>query len=257
MRRARCRAYKINRLDHRIVALRIRLAPEKWKYRATSKTMPIMATALIAGSTGLVGSHLLWLLCQDERYTQVTALIRRRPVPFSHPKLTQKLTNFTDLDSNDAGLTADHVFCCLGTTIKSAGSQERFRTVDHDFCLKLAQIAKDRGARKFLIVTALGADAASQVFYSRVKGEIERDVRALGIPEVHFFRPSLLDGNRAEKRLGEKIALAFARPFSFLLMGRLKRYRPVRIEWVAQSMIREAVGGAPGDHIHESESLHP
>ncbi len=197
-----------------------------------------MRTALIAGATGLVGGHLLRLLLDDDTWDRVVS-IGRREVGCRHAKLDQLVAQFPEVP----GLPAvDDVFCALGTTIKQAGSQDAFRAVDHHAVVALAAAGKSAGASSFLHVTAMGADAGSRIFYNRVKGATERDVAALGIPTTVAFRPSILDGDRAESRLGEQAGLVVMRALSPVL----GRFRPTRAEDVARAMVQRARTGAPG-----------
>src|SRR5687768_15734091 len=181
-------------------------------------------TALLAGATGLVGSHVLPLLLTDDAWSHVVTL-GRRPSPIQHPKLEQPIVDLGALDAMGGLPRADDVFCCLGTTIKQAGSQEGFRRVDYDFVVGLA--------RAGLRVSAIGADPSSRVFYSRVKGEAEAAVRQLPYRGVQIFRPSLLLGERAEFRMGERLATIAAPLLKLPLVGRLRRYRPIEAAAVA------------------------
>lgn len=190
-------------------------------------------TALIAGASGLVGSFLLERLLGSLRYAQVAAWVRRDPGR-SHPKLRIEVVDFERL--HERRVEAEDVFCCLGTTIASAGSRAAFRRVDYDYPVALARLAARDGAKRFLVVSALGADPASRVFYSRVKGEMEAAVKSSGVPKVYVFRPSLLSGPRAEFRLGERLGLAAAA----LLGPLLGKYRPTRADDVAAAMLRAA-----------------
>jgi uncharacterized protein YbjT (DUF2867 family) len=194
---------------------------------------------LLAGATGLVGQQCLRLLVQDERVSQVLVLLRR-PVrtadllgPGATPQMMDKLelcvTDFDHLADHPDWFAVDWVFCALGTTIRQAGSQAAFRRVDLDYPLQIAQLARAQGATHFLLVSALGADAGSRVFYNRVKGELETAVRALGFESLTLARPSLLMGERAEVRLGEVLAqkLAFLTPAP---------WKPVHVSQVARGL---------------------
>src|SRR5439155_15744926 len=147
------------------------------------------------------------------------------------------------------------VFCCLGTTIKRAGSQPAFRLVDHTFVVGLARAGLRAGATQFLLVSAIGADPASRVFYSRVKGETESAVRRLGFPSIQIFRPSLLLGERSEFRLGERIAMVVAPLPSLLLLGRLRRFRPIPAETVARAMVNLAREAPRGPNVFEYDAM--
>ncbi|PKL74567.1 MAG: hypothetical protein CVV27_19820, partial [Candidatus Melainabacteria bacterium HGW-Melainabacteria-1] len=161
-------------------------------------------TAVIVGASGLVGGLCLELLLADENYDRVMTPVRR-PLPLEHPKLVQEIVNFDDLDPSAGIFRGDDLFCCLGTTIKKAGSRENFIRVDRDYTVAVAKTALRNGMKRALVITALGANPSSGIFYNRVKGETEAALGALPFEAVHFFRPSLLLGNRGEFRLAEKI----------------------------------------------------
>jgi uncharacterized protein YbjT (DUF2867 family) len=197
--------------------------------------------AWVAGATGLVGRALVAELCERPRVERVTALVRRAEGPARHPRLEERVVAFDRLEAELAGLGATHVFCCLGTTIAKAGSEAAFRRVDYEYPLSLGRAALAGGARKFLVVTALGADAKSRIFYNRVKGEIEQALGALGLPELHIFRPSLLVGHREERRTGERLAVALTKPLGALMLGPLKKYRPIDASTVARAMANVAL----------------
>lgn len=186
-------------------------------------------TALIAGASGLVGGHLLDLLLADGRWEQVVS-VGRRELPRTHPALRQVVADFADLPSLPA---ADEAFCCLGTTIRKAGSQAAFRAVDHDAVVAFAAASRTAGASGFFHVSALGADPGSRIFYNRVKGEVERDVAAVGFPRCTALRPSMLDGERSESRPAERIGLVAMRAAGPLL----GRYRPTPAVDVAAAMV--------------------
>jgi uncharacterized protein YbjT (DUF2867 family) len=207
-------------------------------------------TALLAGATGLVGSDLLPLLLASERYAKVI-VVSRRPVPTEHPKLTQVITDLSQLEDEHLRLIADDVYCCLGTTMQQAGSKEAFYEVDFLYVVKLAAITAANFAAQFLVVSALGADAESRFYYNRVKGEMEAAVQQTPFRAIHIFRPSLLLGHRATPRLGERIGgwlLALARP---LLRGRWQKYRPVSAATVARALLQAAAEDGGGIRIHE------
>ena len=206
---------------------------------------------MLAGATGLVGSHVLQLLLADSAWTRV-ATIGRRLIPQRHDKLEQRIVDFDSLTDLPH---IDDVFCCLGTTIKQAGSPEAFRRVDHDYVVALAQAGLHTGATQFLLVSAIGADPAARVFYSRVKGETEADVRKLPYRAIQIFRPSLLLGERAEFRLGERIAMMAAPLLSWLLFGRLRRYRPIHAAVVARAMTRIALEAPRGPNVLEYDAM--
>jgi len=211
-------------------------------------------TALLAGATGLVGSALLPLLLASDRYAKVI-VVGRRPVATQHPKLVQVVTNLDELEHERLRLIADDVYCCLGTTIRQAGSQEAFYKVDFLYVVRLAALTAANFAAQFLVVSSLGADVDSRFYYSRVKGEMEAAVRQTPFRAIHIFRPSLLLGERTAPRLGERFGaalLALARP---LLRGGWRKYRPVAAATVAQAMLRAATNEAEGVRVHSSEAF--
>lgn len=209
-------------------------------------------TALIAGASGLVGGHCLSQLLRDPAYARVIALARRPLAP--GPKLETRIVDFDRLDA--AALPrVDDVYCALGTTIRRAGSQAAFRRVDHSYVVTLARRAAAAGAAQFLLVSALGASPRAPVFYSRVKGEAERDVATLPFQAVHVFRPSFLTGERAEHRPGERIGIAVFRAIAPLLLGPLRKYRPIAAGTVARAMRAAAHRGGAGLQVYESDAI--
>ena len=210
-----------------------------------------MSVAVIAGSTGLVGSHLLNLLLDDVSCSRVIAL-SRKPLSREHPKLQNMVIEFDSLETISVDLKADDVFCCLGTTIRQAGSQAAFRKVDYDYPVKLAQITKEQGARQYLLITALGSDKNSSIFYNRVKGEVEEAIGSIGFDSYHIFQPSMLLGVRKEERGGESAGKLVMKILGFAIP---KRYKAVDAAKVAKGMLKSAAKKQPGTHIHSSAEL--
>ncbi|MDA8107823.1 MAG: NAD(P)H-binding protein [Betaproteobacteria bacterium] len=198
--------------------------------------------ALLAGASGLVGSFLLERLLASDLYSHVDAWVRHE-LPREHPKLHVEVIDFERLA--ERRVAAEDVYCCLGTTIRQAGSKDAFRRVDFDYPLALARAAAHDGARRFFVVSALGADPRSALLYSRMKGEMEEAVRRAGVPKIYVFRPSLLDGPRREFRLGERLAQLAGNAVSPLLLGRLARYRPIHADAVAAAMLAAAERDLP------------
>src|SRR5216110_974340 len=211
-------------------------------------------SALVAGATGLIGSHVLQLLLADNEWSRVVT-VGRRPVPGLHQKLQQRVLDLGELETVSDLTHVDDVFCCLGTTIKQAGSQPAFRLVDHAFVVGLARAGLRAGATQFLLVSAIGADRKSRVFYSRVKGETEAAIRALPYRGIQIFRPSLLLGERPEFRLGERIAMLGAPVLPALLFGRLRRYRPIHAATVARAMVAIAQEVPRGPNVFEYDAM--
>lgn len=211
-------------------------------------------SAVVVGATGLIGKELVQLLLSDPDYSVVTWIVRR-PTGVAHPKLQEQVVNFDQLEQMEINLKGADVFCVLGTTIKKAGSQGAFRHVDYTYPLALGRMAKEQGARQFLIVTAMGANQSSRVFYNRVKGEVEVALRELGLRALHIFRPSLLLGNREEFRLGERVAASFSGVLSPLFVGALRKYRPIEARDVAKAMVLTAQRDLAGSHVYESNQM--
>ena len=210
--------------------------------------------AVLAGATGLIGKALLPFLLNDTSYSSVTVLVRRS-TGLTHPKLQERIVDFARLAELDLDFNGADVYCSLGTTIKKAGSQAAFRKVDYTYPFELAKIAKSRGAQQFLIVTAIGSAVDSKIFYSRVKGEIEADLKQLGLPSLHIFRPSLLLGNREEFRAGERFWTHASKFLLPLFQGPLRRYRPIHDAVVAKAMLLAAKKDLAGVHTYESEQI--
>lgn len=196
-------------------------------------------TALIAGHTGLVGRHLLAGLLQGLRYARVKAVGRRAPA-LTHSNLEPIITELGALASIGTRLAADDVFCCLGTTLRQAGSRAAFEQVDYHMVVDLARAAHAAGAQRFFLVSSLSASARSRIFYSRVKGRAEDAVSAVGYTSVHILRPSLLLGEHTDPRPGEAIAQKLLPLFSPLLRGPLAIYRPVTGAEVAAALLQLA-----------------
>jgi uncharacterized protein YbjT (DUF2867 family) len=214
-----------------------------------------MPIALIAGASGLVGGYLLTQLLAAPEYDRVVSIGRRR-LPLEHPKLQQELVDFTALEKNGTDLRCDDAFCCLGTTIKQAGSRENFRAVDHTAVLAVAWAARRNGASRFFVVSALGADSASRVFYSRVKGETEEALQVLDFKTLGIFQPSLLLGPRAQPRPGERVLAALLWLGEPMMFGSLRKYRSIRAEVVARAMLRCSYGeGARGLLVYPSDEI--
>lgn len=208
---------------------------------------------LVAGATGAVGRELVGQLLEDPDFALVQVLARRA-TGRTHARLAEFVTDFDDLDGcasrHPQLFNVDAVFCCLGTTLRAAGSREAFEQVDYDYVLKLAMLASVHGVPRFLMISAVGASPKALAYYSRVKGRVEQAVGALSFQCLHVLRPSLLLGPRDEHRPGEAAAQTLAPWLAPLLRGPLSRYRPVRTSAVAAEMIRLAKQDRPGAYIH-------
>lgn len=211
-------------------------------------------TAFVAGASGLIGSFLARLLCERPEYDVVRIGIRRK-IQIQSPKLRQEIIDFDRLEESLDFKGVTDVFCTLGTTIRKAGTQQAFRRVDFEYPHSLAQIAARDHVQGFLIVTSLGANAMSGNFYLRTKGEVEDAIKKTFEGSLHFFRPSLLLGERGKVRMGERIGSVVLKFASFSMIGRFRKYRPILASKVAGGMVCAALGSDPGVHIHESDRI--
>lgn len=211
-------------------------------------------TALIIGSTGLVGEQCLQQLLESNAYDKVIAVTRKK-LSVTHSKLQNVVMDFDRPEGVKDLLKCDDVYCAIGTTIKTAGSQEAFRKVDYEYPLHLAELCLWNGAKRFILVSSLGADASSAVFYSRVKGELEEALKKLNYETLIILRPSILLGNRKEQRPGEAIGRFVAEKFSFLFAGPLQQYRGTPASLLARVMIKTGTSGFKGTRVLENNDI--
>ncbi len=209
--------------------------------------MSLRREVALLGATGLVGSELLRQLLEDEGVERVV-VATRRPTGIRHPRLDERVFPLEEMEGHADACAVGQIFCALGTTIRTAGSKERFREVDHDFPLAAARLGLGKGAQHFLLVSALGADARSFFFYNRVKGRLEDDLRSLGYPRLTLARPSLLLGERRERRLGEQVGARLA----FLVPG---PWAPIPAAVVARALVALAREDALGVRVIESGEM--
>lgn len=212
-----------------------------------SNSTPKGRSVLVVGATGLVGAEIVRQLAADASVQRIV-VISRRPLVDRPARVESHIVDFDRLHEHASLFAVDQIFCALGTTIKQAGSQAAFRQVDFEYPLAVARLGLKGGARHFLLVSALGANSESGIFYNRVKGELEDQLRSLGYRSVSIARPSLLLGKREEFRLMERVGMVIGE----LVPG---RYRPVQAEAVAKSLVTAAQIDAPGLHIIESEEI--
>lgn len=211
-------------------------------------------TVCVIGATGLIGQHLIETLSCDPGIRHVHVFVRRKAFE-DLDKVTAHVVDFNDVSTFKPHLNGDALFCCLGTTIKKAGSQEKFKKVDFDYPVEFAKAAKENGIETYMIVTAIGAYEGSGIFYNRVKGEVEQALKEIGFKQLFIFRPSLLLGKRNESRLGEKLATIFFKIFGFIFIGPLKKYQPIPGEVVAVSMADKLDNTSQGVFIYESNEI--
>ena len=194
-----------------------------------------MKSALILGASGFVGNYLLRELLNSKRYDRVTALVRISSLEPS-PHLEEIVFDFKDPLSIESLKPVNHIFCCLGSTIRKAGSKNKFRFVDFELPLMFAKWGEKTKVEYFSIVTAMGANPSSIIFYNKVKGEIEKEIKKLDIPTIHIFRPSLILGSRKELRIGEIAGKMLMKTLNFLMVGSLKKYRGIHAKTIAKGM---------------------
>lgn len=211
-------------------------------------------TAIVAGASGLVGGYCLRRLLASGLHEHVVAFVRG-PLNVNHKRLEQRTVDFERLGRMSAFPRVQDVFCCLGTTMAKAGSEAEFRKVDYEYVVRLAETSLRTGADHFYLVSAIGADPKSRIFYSRVKGEAEASVAKLGFAGLHIFRPSFLIGHRAERRPAESLGIAAARLISFALVGPAKKYRPIKADTVARAMVAVARDRPAGTHLYTAGEM--
>jgi uncharacterized protein YbjT (DUF2867 family) len=204
-------------------------------------------SVLVAGATGLVGGEVVKQLEMDQTVARIVA-IGRRPAPSAQPRIVTRVVDYDRLESDSDLFAVDQIFCALGTTMRQAKSKAAFRRVDFEYPLTIARLGLQKGARHFLLVSALGANAESRVFYSRVKGELEDSLRTMGYRSVTIVRPSLLIGKRSDFRLFERLGMIVGE----FIPGRV---RPVKARDVARALVTAARADIPGLQIIESEDI--
>ncbi len=198
-----------------------------------------MKKAILFGASGFIGSHLLNELLDNPGYEQVTIVVRN-PLDIHHPKLRMLTGDYRSLSGLSSDIDADDVFITLGTTKKKTPNKIDYYQVDHDYPVLAAKIAKENGAKSVFVVTAIGANARSGIFYVRTKGETERDIIALDYEHTHIFRPSMIMGNRKEKRSMEKLMMKIWVVITPLLVGGLNKYKDMKGEDIAKAINRAA-----------------
>ena len=207
--------------------------------------------AVVLGSTGLIGTELLKLLLNDPDFSAVRILVRQ-PVAITHQKLDVQIVSFDDYHDIKLKLGTGHsVFCCVGTTMKKVkGEKEAYRKVDYNIPVNSANAAIENGFKKYLLVSSVGADKNSANFYLQLKGLVEEAISKLAFESIHFFRPSLLLGDRKEFRPAEKLVQGSMKIFSILFVRRFKKYKPIKVIDVAQAMVAASKKDVDGVHVH-------
>lgn len=197
-----------------------------------------MKTAIVIGATGLVGKHITQKLLNDNRYEKVK-VFGRRPVGINNPKLEEHIVDFGNIELWKNQLTGDELYSAMGTTIKKAGSKEAQYKIDFTYQYEAANAASESGVKKYLLVSSMGANSKSSNFYLQMKGSLDEKVQQLNFNQIFIFRPSILVGERSEKRFGESLGIKIAGTITKIIPA-LKKYRPIETSQVAEAMIKSA-----------------
>lgn len=212
-------------------------------------------TAIVLGGSGLTGQELLQQLFNNTACTHVRALVRK-PLDLQHPKLEMVVVDFNNDAAFKQAIQGDVIFCCIGTTMaKVGGDKALYRAIDFDIPVKAARFGVENGVHQYLLISSIGAGIGSASFYQRLKGETERAVQDAGLASVQVFRPSLIMGDRQERRVMEKIFQAVWPVLGIFFWGRARRYRGIKASTIARAMIRVAQKAAPGIHVYESDAI--
>lgn len=211
-------------------------------------------SAIILGATGLTGSLILQKLIEDERYESIK-LFSRSKLEGLPNKVTQYIGDLLKLEDFKADFKADEVYCCIGTTAKKTPDKTLYKQIDYGIPVTAATLSKENNIPTFLVVSAMGANINSSVFYNKTKGEMERDVLAQNIKNTFVLRPSLIGGERKERRLLEKIGLAIFQVIEPLFIGKLKQYKIINAETIAEAMISLANSTSHAEVIITSNEI--
>ncbi len=215
--------------------------------------MEFYQTAIVFGATGLVGRQLVLELIQHSEYTRIKVFTRRK-LDFSHEKVHEIITDFSDWDKISKSMIGESVFCCIGSTQKKAGSKEAFRKIDYNLVIKIAEMTLEKSISKLAVISSIGADSKSSNFYLRTKGEMEDKILSIPIAKRIIVRPSLLLGNRKEFRISELFGKLLFFLLGYLFVGKLKKYKGIQANKVAKAMIK-LVDRKDDQVIFESDEL--
>lgn len=210
--------------------------------------------ALIAGASGLIGSELIQILLKQPEYSEIVVFVRKE-LPLKDPKLKQIVIDFDDMVNYSNEITGDAVFVCLGSTKKKTPDKTLYWKIDHDYPMQLAQIAKQNNVEQFHLVSSIGADAKSDNFYLKMKGQTMADIETIGIKSLYIYQPSLITGARKEFRLIEKLATGIMKMIDPLLTGSWKRYRSIPAKNIAQAMVNRSLKNETGTFIYTTEKI--
>lgn len=210
--------------------------------------------AVIAGASGLIGSNLVNILLQAPEYDTVLVLVRKL-LPISHKKLRQLVIDFDELEKYKNEITGHAVFSCLGTTLRQTPDKVEYRKIDQGYPLQLARLAFKNMVGQFHLVSSMGANEHSRFFYPKIKGQTERDIKAVGLPCLHIYQPSFLSGPRDNPRFGEGFALAIMKLVEVFLIGSLKKFKSIPGKTVARAMYKTSLNNEGGIHVHPSDKI--
>ena len=212
------------------------------------------SSAIVLGSSGLVGNLLLKLLLESRQYSSVTIFVRRQ-LELQHPKLKQIITDFKDLEALEELIEGDILFSCLGSTQKKTPRKEDYIFVDKIIPDTFAEIASGKGLKQFHLVSAMGANSNSSIFYNKLKGELEDSIKEKKIPSINIYQPSLIKGDRKEFRFGEKVTTFFFKFIDILLVGSLKKYRSIDALDIAKAMYNVSLMNKKGIYTFTSDKI--
>ncbi|MDB4924410.1 NAD-dependent epimerase/dehydratase family protein [Mucilaginibacter sp.] len=210
--------------------------------------------AIIVGASGLIGSNLLAMLSTQPNYGEIL-IIARKKTRTNNIKVTQLIIEFAHLERYAKSITGSVIFCCLGSTRNETPDLDEYRKIDHDYPVKLAEIALKNGIEQYHLVSSIGADAGSSNFYLRMKGETEEDINKIGLKSLHIYQPSVLMGYRQSARRLEDIIIFFMKITSPLLLGRLKKYRAISANSVAKTIFKQSLKNQTGVFTYTSDKI--
>ena len=211
-----------------------------------------MRTAIVAGASGLIGGELIKKLIASDDF-RLIYIISRKKSGFDHEKIKELVIDFNKIDQLKFDAPIDDVFCTLGTTMKKAGSRDNFKKVDFEYVVALANLGKKAGASRFLVISSMGADPKSSVFYNKIKGMTEEALTKIGFNQLVILRPSLLLGERSEMRIAERLSGFFMKALNFLIPD---NYKAINAEKVATCMLKSALESTGNISIIKSGEMH-
>lgn len=212
-------------------------------------------TALVIGATGLVGSTLVNKLLINRDYEKVVVLVRRK-LSFTHQKLEEYVIDFENLDEQYPNVEVDDVYCCIGTTIKKAKTQEKMYQIDVEYPLTVAKLAQDKGLKHFILVSSMGANANSKFFYMRMKGELEEKLKELSLPKLSIFQPSFLVGNRKESRINEQVFVGLYNGISKVVPKSIKNKLGIEVYKLADAMMKSISYQVEDIKVYSVDEIH-